>query len=143
MRDLAIIHGCLVSIEGVGVLIVGDSGVGKTTICLELERLGHNFIADDAVLIRLINSELVGSAPPETTGLLANRGFKVVKRITMGLELSCSIDLIVELRSNREALPETQIDEMLSETPRIHLEVNGSAAKQIELFALRTFRGRN
>ena len=140
METRAIIHGCLVAIDGVGVLVVGDAGVGKTTVCLELERLGHNFIADDAVLIRRIYNEIIGSAPPETAGLVAARSLKVVKRIPGGSELSSSIDLIVRLGSEGERLSEFGIDEILNGIPGKRIEVNGSTAKQIESFAFETGR---
>lgn len=140
MQNRAIIHGCLVAIDGVGVLIVGDAGVGKTTFCLELERAGHNFIADDAVLIRRIYHEIIGSAPAETSGLVAPRGIKAIKRIPQGSELSCSIDLIVQLNSDIETSPKMRLDEMLNGIPKISLDVTDSTARQIEAIALKTGR---
>ena len=138
MNSRAIIHGCLVAIDRVGVLIVGDAGVGKTTVCLELERLGHNFIADDAVLIRRIETDLVGSAPPETAGRVAVRRVQVVKRIPNRSELSCSIDLIAQLASGDTMLPELQLNEILIEIPRKRFDVNSLTAIEIEAFALET-----
>ena len=140
MHNRAIIHGCLVAIDDVGVLIVGDAGIGKTTVCLELERLGHNFIADDAVLIRRIYNEIIGSAPRETIGRVARRGIGSLNRVPKGSELSCSIDLIVHLISNRETLPEMRTDEMLNAVPRQHFRIAESTAREIETFALKADR---
>ncbi len=137
MPNRAIIHGCLVAIDCVGVLIVGEAGVGKTAVSLELERLGHNFIADDAVLIRRIYNQIIGSAPPETAGRLAVRGIGIVKRIPKGSELSCSIDLVVQLAEVNKTLPEMRIDEMLDGIPRTRLDVSKSTARQIEAIALK------
>ena len=57
-------HGVLVEVSGEGVLIVGDSGVGKSETAIELIKRGHRLIADDAVEIRKASSKtLVGQAP--------------------------------------------------------------------------------
>ncbi len=57
-------HGVLVEVYGEGVLIVGDSGVGKSETAIELIKRGHRLIADDAVEIRRVSAKtLVGSAP--------------------------------------------------------------------------------
>ncbi len=140
MHNRAIIHGCLVAIDGVGVLIVGDAGVGKTSVCLELERVGHNFIADDAVLLRTICNDLIGSAPVETAGSIAIRGVGVVKRLPRGPELLTSVDLIVELVADDETKLELPTNEMLTSIPRIRFNANGSTAKLIESFAIETDR---
>ena len=57
-------HGVLVEVYGEGILLVGDSGVGKSETAIELIKRGHRLIADDAVEIRRVsNKTLVGSAP--------------------------------------------------------------------------------
>ncbi|MGV4513332.1 hypothetical protein, partial [Ornithobacterium rhinotracheale] len=58
------LHGVLVDVYGVGVLITGDSGVGKSETALELVKRGHRLVADDNVEIKEINkNELIGKAP--------------------------------------------------------------------------------
>ena len=61
-------HGVLVEVYGEGILLVGDSGVGKSETAIELIKRGHRLIADDAVEIRRVSKKsLVGTAP-ETSG---------------------------------------------------------------------------
>jgi HPr kinase/phosphorylase len=57
------LHGTLLEVLGVGVLIRGPSGVGKSETALELIRRGHRLVADDVVELRLVDGELVGTAP--------------------------------------------------------------------------------
>ena len=72
-------HGVLVDVYGVGLLITGKSGVGKSESALELVKRGHRMVADDAVeLRRLSENELVGSAPEMTKNLMELRGIGVV-----------------------------------------------------------------
>lgn len=73
------LHGVLMEICGEGVLITGDSGVGKSETAMELMRQGHRLVADDAVEIRKIsNNELVGSAPELLRYFMEVRGIGVV-----------------------------------------------------------------
>src|SRR5690625_2955403 len=59
------VHGVLVDIYGVGVLIMGQSGVGKSEAALELVKRGHRLVADDSVEIRQEDYDtLIGSSPP-------------------------------------------------------------------------------
>ncbi|MCL2218107.1 MAG: HPr(Ser) kinase/phosphatase, partial [Defluviitaleaceae bacterium] len=71
-------HGCLLDIYGVGTLIVGESGVGKSETALELIKRGHRFIADDAVEVRRVSSEtLIGSCPANIRYFLELRGIGI------------------------------------------------------------------
>ena len=73
------IHGVLVEVYGEGVLITGDSGVGKSETALELIKRGHRLIADDAVEIRKIaRNTLVGQAPELIRHYMEFRGIGVV-----------------------------------------------------------------
>ena len=79
MAPMTIIHGVLVDVYGEGVLILGDSGLGKSEAGLELVKRGHRLVADDAVeLRRLSETELVGSAPETTRYLMELRGIGIV-----------------------------------------------------------------
>jgi len=134
MHDRAIIHACLVAIDGAGVLIIGDSGVGKTTVCLELSTRGHDFIADDAVEIKRSGDGIIGSPATAAAGLVAIRGVGSISRIPKGLRSTAIIDLIAELISNDETTTEITIDAILKTIPRKRLKVTDSTAKSIEMF---------
>lgn len=95
-------HGVLVEVSGEGVLILGDSGVGKSETALELIKRGHRLIADDAVEIRRVsNRTLVGSAPENIRHFIELRGVGVInaRRIFgMGaVKLTEKIDMVVQL----------------------------------------------
>lgn len=64
-------HGVLLDIYGEGVMITGDSGVGKSESAIELIMRGHRLVADDAVEIRLVADQLIGTAP-EVTATTSN-----------------------------------------------------------------------
>ncbi|MGX8714346.1 MAG: HPr(Ser) kinase/phosphatase [Lachnospiraceae bacterium] len=73
------IHGVLVDVYGEGVLITGDSGVGKSEIALELIRRGHRLVSDDVVEIKKISDEeLIGSAPKITRHFMELRGIGII-----------------------------------------------------------------
>ena len=79
MAPMMVIHGVLVDVFGEGVLILGESGLGKSEAALELIKRGHRLVADDAVeLRRLSENELVGSAPETTRYLMELRGIGLV-----------------------------------------------------------------
>lgn len=78
------IHGVLVDIYGVGVLITGASGVGKSETALELVKRGHRLVADDSVEIRQMGEEyLVGNAPELIQHLLEIRGLGIINVMTL------------------------------------------------------------
>lgn len=73
------IHGVLVDVYGVGVLIMGDSGVGKSEAALELIKRGHRLVTDDVVEIRKVSEDtLVGTAPDITRHFIELRGIGIV-----------------------------------------------------------------
>ena len=72
-------HGVLVEVYGEGMLILGDSGIGKSETALELIKRGHRLIADDAVEIRKTSSKtLVGSAPDNIRHFIELRGIGII-----------------------------------------------------------------
>lgn len=78
------VHGVLVDVYGIGVLIVGKSGVGKSETALELVKKGHRLVADDSVEIRQEAEDfLVGSAPPLLEHLLEIRGIGIIDIMTL------------------------------------------------------------
>ena len=97
-------HGELVEVYGEGVLILGDSGVGKSECAIELIKRGHRLIADDAVEIRKTSARtLVGTSPENIRHFIEVRGVGVInaRRIFgMGsVKVSEKIDMIVKLES--------------------------------------------
>jgi len=78
------IHGVLVDVYGVGVLIIGKSGVGKSETALELVKRGHRLVADDCVEIRQEDQDtLIGSAPELIEHLLEIRGLGIINVMTL------------------------------------------------------------
>lgn len=95
-------HGVLVEAYGEGILILGDSGVGKSETAVELIKRGHRLIADDAVEIRKVSSKtLVGSAPDNIRHFIELRGVGIVNaRNIFGMgavKLTEKIDMVIQL----------------------------------------------
>ncbi len=102
------IHGVLVDVYGEGVLIMGESGIGKSEAALELIRRGHRLVTDDVVEIRKISDEeLIGSAPDITRHLIELRGIGIIDvKALFGVESvkdAQSIDMVIKLEDwNRD-----------------------------------------
>ena len=95
-------HGCLLDVYGVGVMIVGKSGVGKSETALELIKRGHRFVADDAVEVRRVSQEtLIGSCPENIRYFLELRGIGIVDVMSMfgvqAIKPTQSIELVLNL----------------------------------------------
>ena len=96
------IHGVLVDVYGEGVLITGESGIGKSEAALELVRRGHRLVSDDVVEISRINDHtLMGTAPDITRNFIELRGIGIVDVKTLyGVECikeKQQIDLVIKL----------------------------------------------
>lgn len=93
-------HGVLVEVYGEGLLLLGDSGVGKSETAIELIKRGHRLVADDAVEIRRIGDTLTGTAPELIRHYLEVRGIGVVdiqKLFGMsGVKSATQIDLVIQ-----------------------------------------------
>ena len=72
------LHGVLVDVYGIGILITGESGIGKSETALELIKRGHRLVTDDAVDIKEIDGELIGTSPKITIGMLEVRGSRII-----------------------------------------------------------------
>ena len=96
------IHGVLVDVYGVGVLIMGESGIGKSEAALELIKRGHRLVSDDVVEIRKVSDEtLVGTAPDITRYFIELRGIGIVDvKMLYGVQSvreTQNIDLVITL----------------------------------------------
>ena len=96
------IHGVLVDVYGEGVLITGESGIGKSEAALELIRRGHRLVSDDVVEISRINDHtLIGTAPDITRNFIELRGIGIVDvKSLYGVECireKQEIDLVINL----------------------------------------------
>lgn len=96
------LHGVLIEVYGEGILLLGDSGMGKSETAIELVKRGHRLIADDSVDIKRVSAKtLVGSAPEIIRHYVEMRGIGIVdiRRIFgMGaIKLSEKIDLIINI----------------------------------------------
>lgn len=72
------VHGVLVDVYGIGILIIGESGIGKSETALELIKRGHRLVADDAVDIKSIEGTLQGKSPYITFGMMEVRGMGII-----------------------------------------------------------------
>ena len=97
-------HGVLVEVYGEGILLLGDSGIGKSETAIELVKRGHRLIADDAVEIKRVSATtLVGKAPEIIRHYVELRGIGIVdvrRLFGMGsVKLTEKIDLVINLES--------------------------------------------
>ena len=95
-------HGVLVEVYGEGILLLGESGVGKSETAIELVKRGHRLIADDAVEIRKVSSKsLVGSAPDNIRHFIELRGIGIINASRIfgigAVKVTEKIDLVIKL----------------------------------------------
>lgn len=97
-----LVHGCLVDVQGIGVLVQGKSGCGKSESVIGLLQRGASLVADDAVRLRLIEErEIVGSAPEMTRNMIEIRGLGILNVAALfgvgSVRMSKRLDLMVNL----------------------------------------------
>lgn len=97
-----LVHGCMVDVQGIGVLIQGDSGCGKSESVIGLLQRGGSLVADDAVRLRLIEDrEIICSAPDMTRGMIEIRGLGILNVAALfgvgAMRVTKRLDMIVEL----------------------------------------------
>lgn len=95
-------HGVLIDVYGVGVLLTGDSGIGKSETALEMVKRGHSLVADDVVIVKRVNDKrLVGEAPESIRNFIEIRGVGLVNVSLMfgvsAVTRTKSIDMNVHL----------------------------------------------
>ena len=145
-------HGVLVEVYGEGILILGESGVGKSETAIELVKRGHRLIADDAVEIRKVsNKSLVGTAPGNIRHFIELRGIGIinVSRIfgAGAVKLTEKIDFIINIEPwdnektyDRMGLEEQSTEILGLEIPSITIPVKPgrNLAVIIEVAAMNT-----
>lgn len=102
LAPMETVHGVLLDIYGLGVLITGESGIGKSEAALELVKRGHRLVADDSVIVkRIAENRLVGEAPETIRNMMEMRGVGIINvELMYGVSAviqSKSIDLVVHL----------------------------------------------
>lgn len=102
LAPMTAVHGVLVDIYGIGVLLTGKSGVGKSETALELIKKGHRLVADDSVEIRQESENtLIGNAPKLIEHLLEIRGLGIIDIMTLfgasAVRTHKRISLVIEL----------------------------------------------
>ena len=128
-------HGVLVEVYGEGILLLGESGVGKSETAIELLKRGHRLIADDAVEIKKVsNKTLVGSSPAMIRHFIELRGIGIVNVLNIfgmgAVKDSEKIDLVLNLEPWRQdynydrlGLEDTTTEIMGIEIPSITVPV--------------------
>lgn len=97
------VHGVLMDLYGVGVLLIGSSGIGKSETALELVQRGHRLVADDAVCIKRVSDRLVGAAPAVIRHFMELRGVGIIDIRQMygagAVKLTKAIDLVIKMET--------------------------------------------
>lgn len=130
--DMTTVHGCMLDVRGIGILIKGKSGVGKSEAALGLIERGAALVADDMVQLRNIGGEIITSSPEMSRGYLEVRGLGIVNVTNLfGLKAwrrNKRLDLIVTL------LPATELDALdRLGLEKVYLDVLGEKILHIEL----------
>ncbi len=95
LAPMTTLHGVLLDIYGLGVLLMGDSGIGKSETALELVKRGHRLVADDAVVVkRIAEKRLIGEAPENIRHMMEIRGVGIIN-----VELMYGISAVIESKS--------------------------------------------
>ncbi len=129
------IHGVLADVYGEGVLIMGESGIGKSEAALELVKRGHRLVSDDVVEIRKVSDEtLVGSAPDITRHFIELRGIGIIDVKTLfgvgSVKNTQSLDLVIQMEEwdrekeyDRLGLEQKQIEFLGNSVARYEIPV--------------------
>lgn len=145
-------HGEMMDVFGVGVLILGESGMGKSETALELIRSGHRLVADDVVEITRVGDKLLGYAPEATRHLMEVRGIGIIDvRHLYGMGaiiLEKAVDLVIDVELldsraeyERFGASENTIDILGVEVPHMVLPISpGRNLAVLTEIAARNFR---
>jgi len=151
----ATVHGCLVQWEGTGILLAGESGVGKTTCALEISKRGGTWIADDIVVLNCLPDQAIsGQAHEKIRNLVHLRGqgiFDIRSLKTIRIAGETRVDIVIELTKKLEKVEKkgltanrvrgiTQV-----EIPCAHVKVRADTARTVDgiLSRVRLHMGRD
>lgn len=134
-----LVHGVMMSIYGTGVLIKGESGIGKSEVALELIKKGHVLVADDSVKLRQLDSEtLISSAPDLLKNKMEIRGIGIVDIQKLfgvtSVKIEQPLDLIVELtkeKTNIERVGNKHKEEKILEVSKKKISIPVLTGKNI------------
>jgi serine kinase of HPr protein (carbohydrate metabolism regulator) len=106
------IHGTALQFSKKGILLLGNSGSGKSDLALRLMDKGGKLIADDQVIVKRVKDKIIASCPSSLSGLLEVRGIGIIKIASI---VQTSLDLVISLspKEKIERLPESQMYELL------------------------------
>lgn len=100
------VHGCMLDIRGLGVLLVGESGVGKSEAALGLVERGASLVADDIVRLRQVGGELMGTVPEMSRGYIEVRGLGIVDVTKLfgmrAVSQEKRLDLVITLKAGSD-----------------------------------------
>ena len=137
------VHGTLVAIEGKGVLLIGNSGVGKSDLALRLIERGRAvLVADDVVCLTKVGDQLIGQADDKIAGLLEVRGLGI---IPYAYRQNAAVNLVIELKNTAEDVerfPQIAQENILGvEIPKIDLYAKECSAVEKVCLGLRLYGG--
>ncbi len=151
--DNTSMHGCMVSVRGVGVLITGKCGIGKSEITLGLVERGAALVADDLVRISNINGELIATAPGLSRGFIEIRGLGIINVTSLfGLKAysrEIKLNLVINLSDGemteieRLGIDKRMINILGVDVQRLTLPVapGRDMSRLVEIAALRAYLG--
>lgn len=129
-----VVHGVLVDVYGVGVLITGESGIGKSEVALELIKNGHLLVADDVVKVHRVDEErLLGNAPEKIRHLLELRGLGVLDVTTLFGASSVRSEKVIQFIVHLEGWQQEKIYDRLGIDPPKTREILGISIPEITL----------
>ena len=134
-NDIAVqVHATCVSLDGMGLLIRGPSGIGKSDLALRLIDTGASLVADDRVDLMISNNDVVARAPETLAGLLEVRGLGVLRFPFFDATI---IHLVVDLANPKDVarLPERSITDLVGmDRPAVTLNpFEASAVTKVRL----------
>jgi HPr kinase/phosphorylase len=146
------IHGCMVDIQGIGVIIQGESGIGKSEAVLGLLERGHSLVCDDVVCLTIADGrELMGTGKAITRNLMEVRGIGIIDVAALfgiaAIRAEMRVDLVVNLKAwekagdiDRLGLEQSLVDLLGIQVPTMDLPVRPGRdiARLIEVAALHT-----
>lgn len=136
-------HGACAAHQGIGVLLLGPSGSGKSDLLLRLMGEGWTLVADDQVLLRAEGEELRARAPEELRGMIEVRGLGLITGMESAPEASLALAVDCVPRAAVPRLPEPARFEALGRTlPRLALHATDASAPRKLTLAVEVLAGR-